>query len=219
MWTRHWRTLIGKDLRLHGPAAAMAMAGALAVIWTGTTLAPQGVGPRVGLVFNVNIVLTLLWSEWLVTRERSKRTIGWLRTLPVDDRVLAGTKFATAAGFAVLLWVVSTAMFAPELWQPAATGVVLFCVVLLCGGLSVAVRLRFSWRVGQILPLCVLGVPLLLFLVLAEDGTARRDDLIALWNAPWGRAAVAGLLLFLYGATVAMAASWLARADTVDLID
>lgn len=219
MRTSQWRTLIGKDLRLHGPAAAMAMAGALALIWTGTTLAPQGVGPRVSLVFNVNIVLTLLWSEWLVSRERSKGTLGWLRTLPVDDRVLAGTKFVTAAGSAVLFWVLSTTIFARELWQPAETGVTVLCVVLLFGGLGIAARLRLSWRLGQVAPLCVLAVPVVLFIVFAGDGTTRRAALIGLWNAPWGRAAVAASLLFLYAVIVATTASWLSGADTVDLVD
>jgi hypothetical protein len=219
MWTSHWRTLIGKDLRLHGPAIAMAMAGALTLIWAGTTLAPQGIGPRVSLVFNVNIFLTLLWSEWLVARERSKRTFTWLRTLPVDDRVLAGTKFVTSAGSSVLFWVVSTAMFARELWQPAGTGVTLLCVVLLFGGLGIAARLRWSWRFGQVAPLCILAVPVVWFIVFAGEGTARRDALIALWNAPWGRAAVAASLLLLYTVSIATTVSWLSRADTVDLVD
>jgi hypothetical protein len=173
----------------------------------------------VSLVFNLNIFLTLLWSEWLVARERSKGTFGWLRTLPVDDRVLAGTKFVTAAGSSVLLWVVSTGIFARELWQPAGKGVALLCVVLVFGALGIAARLRFSWRMGQVAPLCILGVPVVLFMVFAGDGTARRDALIALWNAPWGRAAVAGLLMLLYSVIVAVAASWLSRTDTVDLID
>jgi hypothetical protein len=32
----------------------------------------------VALVFNINFLLALLWSEWLITRERSKRTFAWL---------------------------------------------------------------------------------------------------------------------------------------------
>ncbi len=219
MWTSQWGTLIGKDLRLHGSAIALAMAGALALLAAGTQLAPQGIGPRVSLVFNVNILLTLLWSEWLVTRERSKRTFAWLRTLPVDDRVLAGSKFVTAAGCCVLFWSLSTSLFARELWQPTGVGVTLLCMVLSFGGLGIAARLRFSWRIGQLAPLCIVGLPVLLFIVFAGNGTTRRDALIALWTAPWGRTVVAASLFLVYCVIVLITVHWLTRAETVDLVD
>ena len=104
---------------------------------------PQGVGPRVSFVFNLNLFLTMLWSDWLITRERSKRTFAWLRGLPVDDRVLAGSKFVVAAGCCVALWLVSSALFAPESWRSPGTGLVLQCVLLTFGGLTVATKWRF----------------------------------------------------------------------------
>ena len=74
MWTRHARALIVKDLRLHGRAVALTSAGCLLLLATATYVVPQGVGPRVSFVINLNLLLPLLWSDWLITRERSKRT-------------------------------------------------------------------------------------------------------------------------------------------------
>ena len=96
MLSRQLAVLVAKDLRLHWRALAGAMAGTLTLAAAAAYAIPQGSGPRVALVFNLNLMLALLWSEWLITRERSKGTFRWLRTLPVDDRAVVGSKFAAA---------------------------------------------------------------------------------------------------------------------------
>ena len=213
------RALIAKDLRLHGQAFALATAGCLLLLATATRVMPQGIGPRVSFVFNMNLLLTLLWSDWLITRERSKRTFAWLRGLPVDDRVLGSAKFIVAAGCGVALWLVSSVLFARELWQPPGTALVLQCAIVAFGGLSVAAKWRFSWRLGQVLPLVVVLVPVLLFTTLAGDGTDRQASLIAMWNAPYGTLAAAASLLAVYAAIVAITLRWVTRADTFQLVD
>ncbi len=222
MWTRQTGqcgALIAKDLRLHGRAVALTMASYLLFLATAIRLMPQGVGPRVSFVFNSNLLLTLMWSDWLITRERSKRTFAWLRGLPVDDRVLARAKFAMAAGWCVALWLVSSALFARELWRPPGTALVLQCGLVAFGGLSVATTWRFPWRLGQVLPLVIVLVPVLLLMTLAGDGTDRREILIAGWNAPYGKLAAAAALLAVYAAIVAATVRWVTRADTFQLID
>ena len=222
MWTRQTRqcgALIGKDLRLHGRAVALTIASCLLFLATAIRVMPQGVGPRVAFVFNSNLLLTLMWSDWLITRERSKRTFAWLRGLPVDDRVLARAKFVMAAGWCVALWLVSSALFARELWRPPGTVLVLQCGLVAFGGLSVATKWRFPWRLGQILPLVIVLVPVLLLMTLAGDGTDRREILIAVWNAPYGKLAAATALLAVYAAIVAATVRWVTRADTFQLID
>ena len=222
MWTRQTTqcgALIAKDLRLHGRAVALTIASCLLFLATAIRVMPQGVGPRVAFVFNANLLLTLMWSDWLITRERSKRTFAWLRGLPVDDRVLAHAKFVIAAGWCVTLWLVSSALFARELWRPPGTVLVLQCGLVAFGGLSVATKWRFPWRLGQILPLVIVLVPVLLLMTFAGDGTDRREILIAVWNGPYGRVAAATALLAVYAAIVAATIRWVTRADTFQLVD
>jgi hypothetical protein len=213
------RTFLAKDARLHGRAASAVIVGTLIFLATLVFFIPQGVGPRVALVFNINFLLALLWSEWLITRERSKRTFAWLRTLPIDDRALAGSKFVASAGLSGLFWVLSIALFAREFWRPVGTWIVLLTLVLAFGGLAIAAKWRFSWRVGHIGPLVVFAAPLLLFMAIAGDGTDRRDAVMALWNAPWGRSVVSVSVFLFYVAIVIITTRWVARADTVDLVD
>ena len=219
MWTRQARALIIKDLRLHGQAVALASAVCLLLLATATHVIPQPVGPRVSFVINLNLLLSLLWCDWLVTRERSKRTFAWLRGLPVDDRVLASAKFLLAAGWCVTFWLMSSALFAREMWQPVGTGLVIQCALITFGGLSVATKWRFHWRVGHVLPLVIVLVPLLLFVMFAGFGTGGRESLAAMWNAPYGKPAAATALLAVYAAIVAATVRWVTRADTFQLID
>ena len=213
------RALIAKDLRLHGHAVALATAGCLLLLALATRVMPQGIGPRVSFVFNVNLLFTLLWSDWLITRERSKRTFAWLRGLPVDDRVLGSAKFIAAAGCSVALWLVSSVLFARELWRPPGTALVLQCAIVAFGGLSVAAKWRFSWRLGQVLPPVVGLMPVLLFMALAGDGTDRHASLLALWDAPYGRPLAAASLLAVYAAIVTLTLHWITHADTFQLVD
>jgi hypothetical protein len=213
------RALLAKDLRLHGRDAAFAAGGAFLLIEMANRLVDQGPGPRGSFVFNINLLLTLLWSEWLITRERSKRTFAWLRGLPVDDRVLVSSKFVAGAGCAVAFWILSSALFARELWQPVGTGLVLLCALLSFGGLSIAAKWRFPWKVGHFLPLLVILVPLLILMKLAGDGSVAQERLVALWNAPAGRPAVAATLLLVYAAIVTVTVRWVSGADTSQLVD
>ena len=221
MWSSQITTLIVKDLRLHRSGFVLAILGLVLVLVLAAAvrLFPAGVGPRASLVFNVNMVFTLVWSDWLITRERSKRTFAWLRAMPVDDRALAGAKFLVAAGCCLTCFLVTSTAFARELWQPVGTGLVLQSSLLVIGGLSVSTKWRFPWRLGQILPMGIILVPVLLFLMLTGDGTDGREALIAMWNAPYGKAAAATLLLGVYAAIVATTLRWVTRADTFQLID
>ena len=219
MWTSQIRTLVGKDLRLHGRAIALTIAACLLLLAAAIRVMPAGIGPRLSFVFNLNLLLTLMWSDWLITRERSKRTFAWLRGLPVDDRVLASGKFVVAAGCCVALWLVSSALFARELWTPPGTALVLQCGLVAFGALSVATKWRFPSRVGQVLPLVVVLMPVLLFMALKGEAAGSRDSLIAMWNAPYGKLAAVTSLLAVYAAIVVATVRWVTRADTFQLVD
>ncbi len=219
MWAKAMKTLLQKDLRLHGWAIALTIAGALLLIALAQRLAPPAAGARMSFVFTMNLLLTLLWSDWLITRERSKGTFAWLRALPVDDAAVAGSKFAAAAGCCAVFWTTSSALFARELWRPPGTWLALLAALLTFGGLSIATKWRFPWRLGHVLPLVIVLVPMLLFMTLADDGTALREHLVMLWNAPYGRLAASTALLGLYGAIIAVTIRWVRRADTFQLVD
>lgn len=216
---RQFVALIGKDLRLHGRTAALTIAGTLLLFAAAMRLSPQADGPRISLVFNVNALATLLWSDWLIARERSKRTFAWLRALPVDDRALVGAKFALAAAWCIACWLLSSALFAREFWRPPGTGLTVQCALLAFGGLSIATKWRFPWQIGQIAPMVILLVPVLLLATFAGDGTVARETLLAMWRTPLGRLATAASLLAVYAAIVAVTVRWVTRADTSQLVD
>ena len=113
-----------------------------------------------------------------------------------------------SAGLSGLFWVLSIALFAREFWRPVGTWIVLLTLVLAFGGLAIAAKWRFSWRVGHIGPLVVFAAPLLLFMAIAGDGTDRRDAVMALWNAPWGRSAVSVSVFLFYVAIVIITTRW-----------
>jgi hypothetical protein len=54
---------------------------------------------------------------------------------------------------------------------------------------------------------------------LAGDGSVAQERLVALWNAPAGRPAVAATLLLVYAAIVTVTVRWVSGADTSQLVD
>ncbi len=210
--------LMGKDLRLHGLPLMLVAAGVLASCALAMRFAPH-TGAVTGFVFNVNMLMALLLTEWLIARERAARSFAWLRTLPLDDRALVVAKFLLAAVFCVMLWTVSSGLFAPTLWSPWGTGLVLQCSLLVFGALCLGARWRINWHYAHLAPLAVMAAPVLLFTVFAGDDTARRAALTALWNAPYGRPLAAGGLLLLYLSVVWTTVRWVERADTYEFVD
>lgn len=211
-------TLMAKDLRLHGLPLMLVGAGVLVCCALAAHLAPSP-GAVTGFVFNVNMLMALLLTEWLIARERSAHSFAWLRTLPLDDRTLAASKFLPAALFCVVLWTASSGLFAPALWSPRGTGVVLQCSLLVFGALCMGTRWRINWHYANLVALAIFAAPVLLFTVFAGDDTARRVALAALWNAPYGRPLAATGLLLLYLSIVWTTVRWLERADTYELVD
>ena len=70
--------------------------------------------------------------------------------------------------------------------------------------------------------MAALGVfagPVLIFLALMDEGTARRAALVALWNALYGPPLAAAGLLLLYASIFWWTVRWVERADTYQLVD
>ena len=210
--------LLAKDLRLHGLPLLLLIGVLLAACAGVTQFAPRR-GPIPGFVFNMNMLAPLLLSEWLIARERAKRSFAWLRSLPVDDRTVAVGKFLYAAVVSVALWVTSSALFAPVLWSPWSTGLVLQCSLLVLGALLIAARWRTNWRYAPMAAMGVFAGPLLVFLALMSEDTARRAAVVTLWNAPYGPPLAAAGLLLMYVSIVWSTVRWVERADTFRLVD
>ena len=211
-------TLLAKDLRLHGLPLLLMMGVVLAACAGVMQFVPNR-RPIPGFVFNVNMFFSILMSEWLITRERSKRSFAWLRSLPVDDRTVAAGKFLYAAVVSAVLWTASSALFAPVLWSPWSTGLVLQCSLLVLGALLIGARWRTNWRYAHGVALAVFAGPILIFLGLVGEDTARRAALVALWNAPYGPPLAAAGLLLIYVSTIWWMVRWVERADTHQLVD
>ena len=210
--------LLAKDLRLHGLPLLLLIGVLLAACAGAMQFAPSR-EPIPGFVFNMNLLSPLLLSEWLIARERAKRSFAWLRSLPVDDRAVAVGKFLYAAIVSVALWTTSSALFAPGLWSPWSTGLVLQASLLVLGALLIAARWRTNWRYAPMAAMGVFAGPILVFLALAGEDTTRRAALAALWNAPYGPPLAAAGLLLMYISIVWWTVRWVERADTCQLVD
>ena len=218
MNARTLMALLAKDLRLHG-LPLLLLVGVLLAACAGVTQFAPNRDPVPGFVFNMNMLAPLLLSEWLITRERTKRSFAWLRSLPVDDRTVAAGKFLYAAVVSVVLWTTSSALFAPGLWSVWTTGLVLQCSLLVLGALLIAARWRTNWRYAPMAAMGVFAGPILVFLALMGEDTARRAALTALWNAPSGPPLAAAGLLLLYVSIIWSTVRWIERADTYRLVD
>ena len=209
--------LLAKDLRLHG-LPLLLLIGVLLAVCAGVQFAPRR-GPIPGFVFNMNLIAPLLLAELLIARERAKRSFAWLRSLPVDDRTVVVGKFFYAAVVSVALWTTSSALFAPVLWSPWSTGLVLQCSLLVLGALLIAARWRTNWRYAPMVAVGVFAGPILVFLAVMGEGTARRAAVLALWNAPYGPPLAAAGLLLVYVSIVWWTVRWVERVDTYQLVD
>ena len=210
--------LLAKDFRLYG-LPVLLLVGALLAACAAVTLFAPSRDAVPGFAFNMNMLAPLLLSEWLIARERAKRSFAWLRSLPVDDRTVVVGKFLYAAVFSVVLWTASSSLFAPGLWSPWSTGLVLQCSLLVLGALLVSARWRTSWRYAPMAAIGVFAGPILLFLALMGEDTARRAAVAALWKAPYGPPLAAAGLLLVYLATIWWTVRWVERADTCQLVD
>jgi len=210
------RALVANDLALHGRGIAVTMVAGLALFLLTTRLKPSPAVTEVSLIFNVNLLTTLLWGEWLISREKTKGTFAWLRTLPVPDHVVVLAKFVTAAVVASLFWTISSLTFVSDFFLPSRIGlwVVLQSLIVTFGAAGVAARWRFGQKVGQTLPMLVVLVPLLLLVLAGEAAAPLRATAAAWWAHPAGQASVAAALAAVYGVVVRLTVWWVRASET-----
>ena len=213
------RILLAKDLYLHGKTGVATLAGALLFCEVSNRIISSGIGPRLTFVVNVNFLLTLVWSELLVTRERTTGTFSWLRTLPVDDRTVVASKFIGGSAWCVACWILSSGLSAPELWHRLGTWFVLQATLLTFGALSLASKWRFPNNLGHLLPVGMVAVLLGVVVAIAGDGTPTRILWSSLWDTSFGRPILTAALLVLYALILGGTVWWVSHADTEQFID
>lgn len=217
MTTKRIGALVKNEIRLHGQGALMVQAAILLLLVVGYQLRP-GSGAAFALLVNCNWMTALAWSEWLVSREKTKGTIGWLRSLPVSDSEIVTAKFVAHALCCAVFWA-GTSWLALDVFRPDPESWVVGQLALLTlGGLSIASRWRFSQRLGSLAPLLVLLPIVLLF----RSPTVQRVAmplLTALWASGSGKLVAMAALAAAYATTWGATILWVARVDTSDLIE
>ena len=222
MTIRHVRALIFKDLRLHGKGVLAAHGGVLAMAAAAIAAFEQqqieGQGPLLGLVTNLNFFCAMLWGEWFVSREKTKGSFAWLRTLPIRAVDLCIAKFAVVGLAVVSVWTISSAVFlrgyfrsTPATWPVELLGLLLFSAIV------VASRMLFRQKLGQTLPL-LLVLPIVL-IALAAEHYRLLDEALASWATLGGKVAVALVLTVAYGAVCALTIRLVGAAETRRLVE
>jgi hypothetical protein len=115
---------------------------------------------RFVLVFNLSSVASVLYGQWLIDREKARRTLAWLRAMPLSDAHIVSGKAVTLFAFQGALFGVLLSLFAPEaLSRIGFVGVaqwllfiMAFAIWLLCG----------KWLLGERLGGAVAGGAFLL---------------------------------------------------------
>jgi len=208
--------LVALDLRLHGLAImGMNVAGVAFILLVYAIRPNPGGGGLMALAFNMNLLFPMVWSDWLISREKIVHTIGWIRSLPVSDAAWVLAKVLTISVAITVTWAASAWAAASAAALPWAPGWWLMLVALLTMGvLSVCARVRFTQKTGQILPLVVAGVPLAIFAVARRRGAASVQWLVSAWHDGWGRDASVGLAVGVSLVVLVYVIGWLKRADT-----
>jgi hypothetical protein len=102
---------------------------------------------------------------------------------------------------------------------PARTGAWVLSLLALeaFAALCVSARWRFHQKLGQLLPLVVVIIPLLIVVLL--DRRSGLIETLAWWSTGVGRLVLASLLAAATGALLAVTIWWVGRAETYRLID
>ncbi len=213
--------LMAKDLRLHRRELGLAFVTwfGLAALWV-YSQAGRPINPLVP-VFLVNAMASSFWGEWLISREKTKGTFLWLRTLPIGDAELVASKFASQAIWCSALWIPSSLLLAPgaltsDGWP---TWGVVSLILLVGGAVVVATRWRFQQKMAQAAPMVAAPLLAIGFLIADAAGLVGTRVLADWWATSAGKATTAALLAATYGATIWATGAWVSRSETTRFLE
>ena len=218
---RRIAALLAKDARIHGTEILLTQAGLLGLMAMMRYVAPSDPATLASAVFNLNFIIAGYWSEWLISREKTKGTFAWLRACPVDDRELVAAKFIAVGICCVVLWVFSSALFIGGELVPARLDVwaVLQLALLTFGALAVATRFRFGQKLGQVLPFGIVGILFGLFILSSKAGHTLAVDPERLLGYAAGRGILAAGFVAAYAAIAWTTYRWVRGSDTSALLE
>jgi ABC-2 family transporter protein len=222
MFNKQVRALIGNDLRLHwrGVAALqLGLLGFMALLFWVALAKPTPV--VASAVVNCNILAIIQFGNWIVSREKTKGTFAWLRTLPISDREIVTAKMLTCALWCISMWVSSSLLFARNFFFPGHWPTWVIYQLALLGGatFSLAGRWRFREKLGIILPGVAFLVPWAGILLMDKAGIPVVRYLAAFYSGPGDKGLViVGLAIFCAGIRWATV-TWVSRSDTYELLE
>lgn len=154
-------SLVLKDVRLHWKGFCYGLGFLIGMLLLGrfTPDRSPGLGDVQRYFGLVGLVSLIILSEWLVREEISHRTIIWLRTLPLSDWQIIGSKFFSFSIGHWFLVFAAISMVRPDWLTAYGKEILVYSAVIYAwGGLMLASRLALSPRTGLLLPLGALLV-------------------------------------------------------------
>jgi hypothetical protein len=148
-------SLVRKDLQIHH---AGILGGWLTVLLVhsllGLVKSYSGVEQELLLLVLMNVYLNFLYSDWLIYREKTKRTFAFLRSLPISDSLLVTSKFIVYLGLLIIGFLLTSAILVPESFSRTQMSILLMYLAVLLGFGST--HLVCKWlmgpRTGQFVP-------------------------------------------------------------------
>lgn len=156
------KSLVMKDLWLHWRHFLVACGGALLLLALMKAAAPPTPARQEAwaqFYFAVIFFISgILFTEWLVVKECARRTILWVRTLPLSDWAIVGSRFVSHA---LMVWglVAATVAVAAPGWiqHHAAEAIAIILAVQAYGGLILGGRMAYGAKAGLLVPLILFG--------------------------------------------------------------
>jgi ABC-2 family transporter protein len=115
------------------------------------------------------LVLSTLYGQWLVDRERSKGTLAWVRSLPYSDAEIVFGKFAAYYAMQSTVFVAGSLLSAPMEVAKRPEGWLLTWLAILAFG---ALLMTGKWLFGEKLGQAAAGIILLGIVVGLAKATA-----------------------------------------------
>lgn len=218
--TRKVWALVMKDVRLHGRDIVVTFAGITVLLGLMSVAKPAAPAVIASAAFNFNAILAGFWGEWLISREKTRHTLAWLRGCPVSDTEIVASKFAGVGLCTAAMWSLTSLLYAgPYFVARPGVWLALLLALLAFGALSIATRLRFGQKLGQTLPYAVVAVVVGVFVLSAHAGITLPIDPEHALRHGAGQAGVSLVFLVIYAGIFALVRGWFQSVDTSALLE
>ncbi len=223
-WKAHAKKTLAlcfKDFYLHRLEILGAWAGlCLFIGLLFYAIPPKSVQQQVVALVQANLFMNLVYSEYLIYREKTKGTFVWLRSMPLGDAHIVTAKFAVLAACQIGGYTLSLGLFAPLfVLQLPASALVILLAMICVGCMMLNTRWFFNQRMGMVIPVGVIVLLLGAYVKLKEHCPWIAEKLSEGWHAGGLKVAVAAVeiawILLMWHLMVRL----LGRRDTPRLVN